>query len=119
MFPPTLASALAALHHDPSLQSSLATWIEVFYYEYYRRDVYENRMDQHQERYEEAWDKLLASGVLEPAERSEHMAAALCSPSAIETARRMYERRRYSELGGYRGGCAHLDGTKWSRSGES
>lgn len=114
-FPPPFPSAKAAFKYNPSDQDEVATWIEYVTLEYRRLDQFEAAVRKEEEVYNKAWDELLVSGVLEPHERSEEMVARICSPTAIETTRRMHERHRYFNLS-KPGGETLLDGTLWAES---
>ncbi|KAL2160144.1 hypothetical protein VTH06DRAFT_1799 [Thermothelomyces fergusii] len=53
---------------DPALQDRSTTWIEYLHYEYAWYDRYERSVKRLQPGYDEAWKKLVESGVLRPGE---------------------------------------------------
>lgn len=52
------------LDRDPKQQDSLSTWIEYLYYDYWWLDRFPSIMERDRPKYEAAWLKLVALGVL-------------------------------------------------------
>jgi hypothetical protein len=92
-FPPAFKAPVGGLQEDLGCQSKLATWIEYLAFEHRRSDSYSDSMEKHAQDYVEARDKLVQLGVLGPSEERGHSALELCTPSSVQVARRMYERR--------------------------
>ncbi|KAB5536109.1 hypothetical protein GE09DRAFT_902890, partial [Coniochaeta sp. 2T2.1] len=65
------------LDRDPKQQDPLSTWIEYLYYEYWWLDRFTSIMERDRPKYEAAWQKLVASGVLHPHHTHEY----ICSPA--------------------------------------
>ncbi|KAK4097009.1 hypothetical protein N658DRAFT_489536 [Parathielavia hyrcaniae] len=82
------------LDKDPAQQDKLTTWIEYLNYEYSWHDRYERSIERLQPKCDEAWEKLVDSGVLRPGETYESVRTveAAFRLSAKE-ALRMLERR--------------------------
>jgi hypothetical protein len=93
-FPPAFRTAAGELKEDPAGQSKLATWIEYLFFEHVQSSTYKQSMAKHTRDYLEAWDALVKSGVLDPAEEAGHAALELCSTSSSQIARHMYGRRQ-------------------------
>ncbi|KAL2016967.1 hypothetical protein VTK56DRAFT_2801 [Thermocarpiscus australiensis] len=94
-FPPSFRTAApCGLREDPTSQGKLATWIEYLYYEYREHDKYEKHKRGREQLYLQAWNTLVKSGVLHPSEDSISTALDICSPSSMEIARQMYEKRQ-------------------------
>ncbi|KAB5536103.1 hypothetical protein GE09DRAFT_341144 [Coniochaeta sp. 2T2.1] len=65
------------LDRDPKQQDPLSTWIEYLYYEYWWLDRFTSIMERDRPKYEAAWQKLVALGVLHPRHTHEY----ICSPA--------------------------------------
>lgn len=61
------------LDEDPQRQDKLTTWIEYLNYEYSWHDRYTRLFKRQQPKYDEAWKKLVDSGVLRPGETDESL----------------------------------------------
>ncbi|KAL2175393.1 uncharacterized protein P884DRAFT_206220 [Thermothelomyces heterothallicus CBS 202.75] len=61
------------LDEDPTRQDKLTTWIEYLNYEYAWYDRYERSINHLRPEYEEAWKKLVDSGVLQPGETDKNL----------------------------------------------
>ncbi|KAH8889940.1 hypothetical protein GQ53DRAFT_689303 [Thozetella sp. PMI_491] len=61
------------LDEDPKRQDKLTTWIEYLNYEYSWYDKYSRDVIRLQPQYDEAWQKLVDSGVLRPSETDEYL----------------------------------------------